>query len=142
MDLKLQGKTVIVTGATAASDWKLPGHFQRKVRLSPFRVAHRRNSKRQSPISWHPRSRRQRRAGRSGQEAGAAALVAAVPQIDVLVNNLGIYEPKSFQDISDAEWRHMFEVNVMSGCGFLAPTCSACLLAIGAASSSSPANPA
>ena len=38
-------------------------------------------------------------------EAGAAALVAAVPRVDVLVNTLGIYEPKSFQDISDAEWR-------------------------------------
>jgi NAD(P)-dependent dehydrogenase (short-subunit alcohol dehydrogenase family) len=38
-----------------------------------------------------------------------------LPAVDILVNNLGIFEPKSFEDIPDADWLRMFEVNVMSG---------------------------
>ncbi|KAB0672157.1 SDR family oxidoreductase [Oryzomonas sagensis] len=38
-----------------------------------------------------------------------------VPSLDILVNNLGIYEPKPFEEISDEEWRRFFEVNVLSG---------------------------
>ena len=46
---------------------------------------------------------------------GAAALIDAVPSIDILVNNLGIYEVKPFAEITDADWLHFFEVNVLSG---------------------------
>src|SRR5712671_880581 len=46
---------------------------------------------------------------------GADLLLGAVPHVDVLVNNLGIYEIKSFTDISDEDWRHYFEINVLSG---------------------------
>jgi NAD(P)-dependent dehydrogenase (short-subunit alcohol dehydrogenase family) len=38
-----------------------------------------------------------------------------VPSLDILVNNLGIYEPKPFEEIPDEEWRRFFEVNVLSG---------------------------
>jgi NAD(P)-dependent dehydrogenase (short-subunit alcohol dehydrogenase family) len=50
-----------------------------------------------------------------GDAAGCAALVKQFPDVDILVNNLGIYEPKGFFDIEDADWTRMFEVNVMSG---------------------------
>jgi NAD(P)-dependent dehydrogenase (short-subunit alcohol dehydrogenase family) len=50
-----------------------------------------------------------------GTAQGCAALVARFPEVDILVNNLGIYEPKAFFDIEDADWTKMFEVNVMSG---------------------------
>jgi len=50
-----------------------------------------------------------------GNAAGCGALVAQFPDVDILVNNLGIYEPKGFFDIEDADWIKMFEVNVMSG---------------------------
>ncbi|GAA0901172.1 SDR family oxidoreductase [Rothia nasimurium] len=50
-----------------------------------------------------------------GTAEGAAALIKAVPQTDILVNNLGIFEPKGFFDIEDAEWTRFFEVNVNSG---------------------------
>jgi NAD(P)-dependent dehydrogenase (short-subunit alcohol dehydrogenase family) len=50
-----------------------------------------------------------------GSAAGCAALVAQFPEVDILVNNVGIYEPKTFFDIEDADWAKMFEVNVMSG---------------------------
>jgi len=45
---------------------------------------------------------------------GCAALVAQFPEVDILVNNLGFYEPKTFFEIADADWMRMFEVNVMS----------------------------
>src|ERR1044071_2050136 len=50
-----------------------------------------------------------------GHAAGCAALVKQFPDVDILVNNLGIYEPKGFFDIEDSDWSKMFEVNVMSG---------------------------
>jgi NAD(P)-dependent dehydrogenase (short-subunit alcohol dehydrogenase family) len=50
-----------------------------------------------------------------GGAAGCEAIVAQFPDVDILVNNLGIYEPKPFFEIPDADWSKMFEVNVMSG---------------------------
>jgi NAD(P)-dependent dehydrogenase (short-subunit alcohol dehydrogenase family) len=51
----------------------------------------------------------------AGSAAGAAAIFAAQADVDVLVNNLGIFEPKPFEQISDQEWSHFFEVNVLGG---------------------------
>ncbi len=45
----------------------------------------------------------------------AEDLVKRFPSLDILVNNLGIFEPKPFDDIPDDEWRRFFEVNVLSG---------------------------
>ncbi|NID17485.1 SDR family NAD(P)-dependent oxidoreductase [Luteibacter yeojuensis] len=50
-----------------------------------------------------------------GTAEGGAALIAAVPQTDILVNNLGIFEPRDFFEIDDAEWSRFFDVNVISG---------------------------
>jgi NAD(P)-dependent dehydrogenase (short-subunit alcohol dehydrogenase family) len=46
---------------------------------------------------------------------GVAAFVAKVPETDILVNNLGIFEPKPFEEIGDGDWQRFFETNVMSG---------------------------
>ena len=46
---------------------------------------------------------------------GVERLCAEVPEVDILVNNLGIYEPKPFQEITDADWNRFFETNVLSG---------------------------
>lgn len=45
----------------------------------------------------------------------ATQLAAAFPQVDILVNNLGIFDPKPFAEIPDAEWQRFFDVNVLSG---------------------------
>src|ERR1700677_1365862 len=42
-------------------------------------------------------------------------LSAEVPDLDILVNNLGIYEPKPFEAITDEDWLRFFDVNVLSG---------------------------
>jgi len=47
--------------------------------------------------------------------AGAEAIFARVPTVDILVNNLGIYEQKPFFDIPDGDWLRFFETNVLSG---------------------------
>jgi len=46
---------------------------------------------------------------------GCRALFAELPSVDVLVNNLGIFEPKAFEDIPDDDWLRFFETNVLSG---------------------------
>ena len=115
MDLKLEGKTVVVTGATGGIGLEIARAFLREgARVT---IPGRSRTKLDAAIDDL------RTAGGTvagvladpATEAGAAGLVAALPEVDVLVNNLGIYEPKAFQDIRDEEWRHMFEVNVMSG---------------------------
>jgi NAD(P)-dependent dehydrogenase (short-subunit alcohol dehydrogenase family) len=47
--------------------------------------------------------------------AGCNALVAALPEADILINNAGIFEAKGFFDIPDEDWIRFFEVNMMSG---------------------------
>jgi NAD(P)-dependent dehydrogenase (short-subunit alcohol dehydrogenase family) len=42
-------------------------------------------------------------------------LIEQLPEVDILVNNVGIFEPKAFRDIADADWFKFFEVNVLSG---------------------------
>lgn len=46
---------------------------------------------------------------------GVEKMIAVLPEVDILINNLGIYEPKDFVDITDEDWFHIFDVNVMSG---------------------------
>lgn len=54
-------------------------------------------------------------AGDLSTAAAAEALVAKHSGIEILVNNLGIFEPKPFEDIADADWARFFDVNVLSG---------------------------
>ena len=53
--------------------------------------------------------------GDPSSPAGAAAIVAELPAVDILVNNLGTYESKDFFDITDDDWLELFQVNVLSG---------------------------
>src|SRR5262245_30144645 len=46
---------------------------------------------------------------------GAATFIQQVADADILVNNLGIYEPTPFEAITDADWQRFFDTNVMSG---------------------------
>jgi len=50
-----------------------------------------------------------------GTKEGVDLLTRQVPTVDILVNNLGIFEPKPFPEIADEDWLRFFEVNVLSG---------------------------
>lgn len=54
-------------------------------------------------------------AGDLSTAAAAEALVAQFPNIEILINNLGIFEPMPFEEISDRDWLRFFDINVMSG---------------------------
>src|SRR5207244_9211798 len=50
-----------------------------------------------------------------GTKEGVALLTGQLTAVDILVNNLGIFEPKLFPEITDEDWLRFFEVNVLSG---------------------------
>ena len=54
-------------------------------------------------------------AGDLSEEKAVESLLERYPSVDILVNNLGIFEPKPFDEITDEDWRRFFEVNVLSG---------------------------
>jgi NAD(P)-dependent dehydrogenase (short-subunit alcohol dehydrogenase family) len=114
MDLQLGGKTALVTGSTAGIGLAIA------KRLASEGVA--------VTITGRNREKLDAAAAEVGgvgkvsavladpaTAAGAEAIIAALPDVDILVNNLGIYEAKPFTEISDAAWHHLFEVNVVSG---------------------------
>jgi NAD(P)-dependent dehydrogenase (short-subunit alcohol dehydrogenase family) len=61
-----------------------------------------------------PAARLEGFAGDLSEASVAAGLFERFPQLDILVNNLGIFNPQPFEEIPDGEWRRFFEVNVLS----------------------------
>lgn len=48
-------------------------------------------------------------------EAGSNTIIKELPEVDILINNLGVYEPLNFFNITDQEWNRTIDINVMSG---------------------------
>jgi len=61
------------------------------------------------------RSRLRRAAADVSTAAGAEEILGLFPDVDVLVNNFGTFQPKAFADITDDDWNNMWNANVMSG---------------------------
>jgi hypothetical protein len=78
----------------------------------------------------------------NGTAEGSARTLAAFPEVDILVNNLGIYEAVGFFEESDEDWRRLFEVNILSGVRLSRHYLQGMLKRNWVASFSSPANPA
>jgi len=112
MDLGLKGKRALVTGSTAgigfaaaralaregAHVW-VNGRTEARVRKAVAEIG----------------GSAEGVAADLGTAAGAATLFQRVTDVDILVNNLGIFEPRPFLEITDADWMRFFEVNVLSG---------------------------
>ncbi|WP_025036978.1 SDR family NAD(P)-dependent oxidoreductase [Bradyrhizobium sp. DOA9] len=115
MKIDLSGKTALVTGSTAGI-----GHaIARGLAASGASVVV--NGRGQDKVDAAVRKLEGTGAKVRGiaadvsTAAGCKALVAALPEVDILINNAGIFEPKEFFDIPDEDWTRFFEVNVMSG---------------------------
>jgi NAD(P)-dependent dehydrogenase (short-subunit alcohol dehydrogenase family) len=117
MDLQLKGKRALVTGSTAGIGFaaaRLLGAEGARVTV---------NGRQQDRVESAVRSIRETTGGAEvhgiaadlATAQGCSQLIAQIPDVDVLVNNVGIFEPKAFGDISDQDWLRFFETNVMSG---------------------------
>jgi NAD(P)-dependent dehydrogenase (short-subunit alcohol dehydrogenase family) len=131
MDLRIQDKTAVVTGSTVGiglaiasllasegADVVVNGRTQERVdeavRKCELRMT---NDEGGRPDTSRRRGRGRVRgvAADLATAAGVNDFVREVPETDILVNNLGIFEPKPFQEIPDEDWFRFFETNVMSG---------------------------
>src|ERR1700730_17587217 len=117
MKIDLSGKTALVTGSTsgighatarrlaaAGANVVVNGRAQAKVDAAVARLV--------AEISG---SKVRGIAADVSTASGCKALTEALPEIDILINNAGIFEPKGFFKIPDEDWSRFFDVNVMSG---------------------------
>jgi NAD(P)-dependent dehydrogenase (short-subunit alcohol dehydrogenase family) len=111
MDLQLNGKTALISGSTKGIGFaiaRLLAAEGAKVILNGRTEAAVADAKKQIPTA-------EGFAADLATGEGCAAIARKHPEVDILVNNLGIFERKAFEDIDDAEWQRFFDINVMSG---------------------------
>ncbi|HJX96361.1 MAG TPA: SDR family NAD(P)-dependent oxidoreductase [Candidatus Acidoferrum sp.] len=117
MDFGLKGKLAVVSGSTAGIGLAIAttlasegakvvvnGRTEARVNVALEKIRH-----------HHKTADVQGIAADLGTVSGVETFVKQIPHADVLINNLGIFEPKPFAEISDADWLRFFEVNVLSG---------------------------
>jgi NAD(P)-dependent dehydrogenase (short-subunit alcohol dehydrogenase family) len=112
MDLQLKGKKAIVTGGSAGIGLAIAGMLTEEgVEVTiPGR-----NIKKLNEAIAMLSGKVHGIETDLGTAEGASKLIAQVPETDILVNNLGIYESKIFTEITDEDWLHYFEVNLLGG---------------------------
>jgi NAD(P)-dependent dehydrogenase (short-subunit alcohol dehydrogenase family) len=117
MDLQLTNKKALVTGSTAGIGFAIASLLAEEGASvvvngrSPQRVEE--TIKRIQQAKKDPQVTGV--AADLGTKQGVDRLTGSVPAVDILVNNLGIFEPKPFTEITDEDWQRFFEVNVLSG---------------------------
>jgi NAD(P)-dependent dehydrogenase (short-subunit alcohol dehydrogenase family) len=117
MDLQLRGKKALVSGSTAGIGFAIAallaqegaavvvnGRSQRRVEEAVRRIRGKQQDAQVTSV-----------AADLGTKDGVDIVTRQVPAVDILVNNLGIFEPKPFPEITDEDWLRFFEVNVLSG---------------------------
>ena len=117
MDLKLKDKIVFVSGSTAGIGFAIA---QRFLQEGAQVIINGRNKEGIDKAVSELKS-----AGADAKVSGIAAdfskvadidnLLQQLPEVDILINNAGIFEPKAFAEIPDEDWFRFFEINVMSG---------------------------
>ena len=115
MDLGLSGKTALVTGSTAGIGFAAARALAREgARV----IVNGRTEARVADAVARLKGEGLAAEGIAADlstAAGCRALTDRQPDTDVLVNNLGIFEPRPFEEISDQDWMRFFETNVLSG---------------------------
>ncbi|HEY4442628.1 MAG TPA: SDR family oxidoreductase [Candidatus Elarobacter sp.] len=117
MNLDLHGRVALITGSTAGIGWAtarglaaagasviVNGRTQARVDEAVAAINR-----------TEPTADVRGFAADLGTAEGCTAVASAYPQVDILVNNLGIFGPQAFEQIDDPTWLHFFETNVMSG---------------------------
>ena len=117
MDLQLTNKTALVTGSTAGIGLAIAQRLAAEGAsvILTGRTQPRLDEAKAAILKETPAAQVRGVAVDFGQVVEIDALLREVPAVDILVNNVGIFEPKPFADITDADWLRFFEVNVLSG---------------------------
>jgi NAD(P)-dependent dehydrogenase (short-subunit alcohol dehydrogenase family) len=115
MDLQLAGKRALITGSTAGIGYAIAEALAKEG--ARVIVNGRTRSRVDAAVSKLQASFGEVHglAADLGSADGVREAVAQFPEVDILINNLGIFEPKPFEEISDQDWLRFFDVNVMSG---------------------------
>jgi NAD(P)-dependent dehydrogenase (short-subunit alcohol dehydrogenase family) len=117
MNLRLTDKTALVSGSTKGIGFAIATGLAREgARV----IVNGRSEKAVAEATKQidravPKAMIEGFVGDLSTAASAETLLQRFPLVDILVNNLGIFEPKPFEDIPDEDWRRFFEVNVLSG---------------------------
>ncbi len=117
MDLKLNDKTVFVSGSTAGIGFATAQRFLAEgaeVTINGRTKQSVENALAQLK-TWMPKAKVSGIPADFSKVEDVNRLLNELPEVDILINNAGIFEPKTFTDISDEDWFRLFEVNVMSG---------------------------
>jgi NAD(P)-dependent dehydrogenase (short-subunit alcohol dehydrogenase family) len=117
MDLGLRGKTAVVSGSTAGIGFAIAAALAAEGAGVVV------NGRTQARVTAALKSIRQRVKNADvqgipadlGTAQGIETFLRQASEADILVNNLGIFEPKPFLEIPDSDWLRFFEVNVLSG---------------------------
>jgi len=117
MNLELDGKRALVTGSTAGIGYAIAEALAREGAevIVNGRTEERVEQAISAILAFHPRAKVKGLAADLGHADGVGAAVQRLPDVDILVNNLAIFDPKPFEQIPDEDWFRFFEVNVMSG---------------------------
>jgi len=116
MDLELTGKLALVSGSTAGIGLAIATALAREgARVIINGRSHSSVDAVVAQIKSATKGEIHGFAGDLSKAASADDLAQRHPEVQILVNNLGIFEPKPFEEIPDADWQRFFDVNVLSG---------------------------
>ena len=117
MDLELSGKLAMVTGSTAGIGLAIARGLAREGArvIVNGRTQARVEEARRGILASHPGAQVESFVGDLSLAGTAAAVLKRYEHLDILVNNLGTYGVKAFEELTDDDWRAIIETNFMSG---------------------------